>query len=371
MPLSDLSLRDAATQLQRGDIAAEAYATELLDRCEAGASLNAFVFIDREGVLNGAREADRIRRRGDAIGALHGIPIAIKDVFDVAGTPTTACTPALRDHVPDRTAPLVQRLFDAGALMLGKTNMHEMAFGITSNNECTGAVRNPYNPKLSPGGSSGGTAAAVAARMSPAGLGTDTSGSIRIPAAHCGTVGYRPSTGRYPCAGVVPMNHTRDTPGLMAHSVDDIALLDEVIMGNGTPVSVDLKGLRIGLPGDYFLAGLDSRITAAFDAEVARLADLGVVFVEAGPPDFAEARSQTAGPIMAGEMPRDVTRYLEVERASRWRMSCLRLRARMSNRSSKAFWARSRGWKTATSGRYQKSFLGTGRSTRRTCVTTT
>jgi len=309
--LSELSLRDAATHLQRGDLTAGAYAQELLDRCEAGESLNAFVSIDRERVLNDAREADRIRRRGDTIGALHGIPIAIKDVFDVADTPTTACTPALRDHVPVRTAPLVQRLFDAGALMLGKTNMHEMAFGITSDNEFTGAVRNPYNPKMSPGGSSGGTAAAVAARMSPAGLGADTSGSIRIPAAHCGIVGYRPSTGRYSCEGVVPMNHTRDTPGLMARSVDDIALLDEVITGSGKLGSVDLKGLRIGLPGDYFFAGLDSRIASTFQAEVARLADLGVVFVEAGPPDFAGARSQTAGPIMAWEMPRDVAHYLE------------------------------------------------------------
>jgi Asp-tRNA(Asn)/Glu-tRNA(Gln) amidotransferase A subunit family amidase len=191
MSLSELSLRDAATRVQRGDITAEAYAKELLDGCAAGGRLNAFVSIDREGVLNDAREADRIRRRGDTIGGLHGIPIAIKDVFDVAGTPTTACTPALRDHVPATTAPLVQRLFDAGALMLGKTNMHEMAFGITSDNEFTGPVRNPYNQKMSPGGSSGGTAVAVAARMSPAGLGSDTSGSIRIPAAHCGIVGYR------------------------------------------------------------------------------------------------------------------------------------------------------------------------------------
>jgi Asp-tRNA(Asn)/Glu-tRNA(Gln) amidotransferase A subunit family amidase len=304
------SLRDAAAHLRDGDVSAEAYAQALLDECDAGAPLNAFIALDRDRVLREARAADLVRMRGHLLGPLHGIPLAIKDVFDVAGSPTTAGTPTLRDHVPRRTAPLVQTLFDAGASMLGKTNMHELAFGITSANEFTGAVRNPCDPTRSPGGSSGGTAAAVAARMAPAGLGSDTSGSIRIPAAHCGIVGFRPSTGRYARDGMVPMCHTRDAPGLMARHVDDIALIDQIITRGYPLPQAGLKGMRIGLPRDYFFAALDSRVAAAVETELDRLTALGVVFVEAAPPDFAEARAEAAGPIMAWEMPRDLSRYL-------------------------------------------------------------
>lgn len=311
MGLTELSLAEAARHLRDGNFTAEAYAGALLEVCAAETSLNAFISLDDEAVLSAARAADVARQRGDKPGRLHGVPIAVKDVFDVAGIPTTAGTPALRDHVPRRTAPLVQRLFDAGALMLGKANVHELAFGITSGNEFTGAVRNPYNRALSPGGSSGGTAAAVAARMAPAGLGTDTSGSIRIPAAHCGIAGYRPSTGRYSGGGVVPMNHTRDTPGLMARHVGDIALLDEVITGGGALHPHVLRGLRIGLPRGYFFAGLDNRVGAVIEAAIDRLRGLGVVFVEADPPDFAQARAEATGAIMAWELPRDMARYLD------------------------------------------------------------
>jgi Asp-tRNA(Asn)/Glu-tRNA(Gln) amidotransferase A subunit family amidase len=313
MGLCDLLLSEAAACIRQGDVSAEDYAQALLERCDAAQSLNTFVALDRERLLGEARKADRMLREGHRLGRLHGLPLAIKDCFDVAGTPTTACTPALRNNVPQRTAPILQRLFDGGALMLGKTNMHELAFGITSDNAFTGPVRNPYDPRMSPGGSSGGTAAAVAARMAPAGLGTDTSGSVRIPAAHCGVVGYRPSTGRYPSEGIVPMNHTRDAPGLMARSVSDIALLDEVISGEGPlrPVRlIGLKGIRIGLPGDYFFVDVDDRIAAAVDAELHRLRDLGVELIETDPPDFAAARGASTEVVMAWEMPRDVERYL-------------------------------------------------------------
>ncbi|MDX1486638.1 MAG: indoleacetamide hydrolase [Acidiferrobacterales bacterium] len=311
MGLCDLSLSEAAACIRQGDVSAQGYAQALLERCDAAQSLNAFVWLDRERLLGEARKADRMRRKGHDPGRLHGVPLAVKDCFDVAGTPTTACTPALRDNVPQRTAPIVQRLFDEGALMLGKTNMHELAFGITSDNAFTGPVRNPYDPRMSPGGSSGGTAAAVAARMAPAGLGTDTSGSVRIPAAHCGVVGYRPSTGRYPSKGIVPMNHTRDAPGLMARTVGDIALLDEVISGEGSLRPVRLRGIRFGLPGDYFFADLDNRIATAIDVELRRLRDLGVEFVETDPPHFAAARGESTEAVMAWEMPRDVERYLQ------------------------------------------------------------
>lgn len=308
--LSELSLCEAAERIRLGEVTVEEYARELLARCEAGRSLNAFISLDPEPVLKTAREADRRRRRGESPGPLHGIPLAIKDVFDVAGTPTTAGTPGLEDNAPSRTAPLVERLFDAGAIMLGKTNMHELAFGVTSANEFTGAIRNPYDATRSSGGSSGGTAAAIAARMAPSGLGSDTGGSSRIPAAHCGIVGHRPSTGRYPTAGMVPMNHTRDAPGFMARSVADIALLDEIVSGADTIPPVALEDLRIGLPREHYFSVLDSRVDDVIAAELRRLRDLGVEFVEADPSAFLTERSRTTVPIMAWEFPRNVARYL-------------------------------------------------------------
>lgn len=309
--LPSLSSRAAAQLLRDGTLSAEAYAEALLDVCDTNNSLNAFISLDAERVRRAAREADIRHKVAGPDRPLHGVPLAIKDVFDVAGVPTTAGTPALRDNVPTMTAPLVQKLFDAGALMLGKTNMHELAFGITNSNTHTGAVTNPYDRSKSPGGSSGGTAAAIAARMTPAGLGSDTSGSIRIPAAHCGVIGFRPSIGRYSAGGMVPMSPTRDVPGLMARSTDDIALIDEVLTGTSDLPPVDLCGARIGLPGTYFSAEQDSQIAAAMEAELDRLAALGVVLVTADPPDFTAARAESAGPILAWEMPRAIARYLE------------------------------------------------------------
>ena len=310
MELHDLDLVQATNSLRQGVVTAEAYARSLLDRCDKAGSLNAFILLDRERVLEEARSADRLRREGYSLGPLHGVPIVVKDSFDVAGMPTTAGTPALSGNTVQRTAPLIGRLFDAGALMLGKTNMHELAFGITSSNVWAGHVANPYDKTVSAGGSSSGTAAAVAARLAPAGVGSDTSGSIRIPASHCGIVGYRPSTGRYPGEGLFPLFHTRDAPGFMARSVADIALLDKVVCGDKTLPEAELRGLRIGLPGDFFFADLDSRVAAVIDTELRRLRDLGVVMVEAGPPDILWAIAETTDAIKDWEMPRDVARYL-------------------------------------------------------------
>jgi mandelamide amidase len=147
--------------------------------------------------------------------------------------------------------------------------------------------------------------------MVPAALGSDSGGSIRIPAAHCGIVGFRPSSGRLPDAGMVPLNHSRDAPGLLARSLRDIALLDEIVAGDSFLQPPRLEGLRIGLPRDYLFAELDPRVAAVIEAELDRLRALGVVFVEAAAPDFAALRAQAAGPITAWEMPRDVERYLK------------------------------------------------------------
>ena len=222
----DLTVSEAAAAIARGELSALAYAEALLACAAERRALNAFIHHDADGVRAAARAADAARRDGASLGPLHGVPLALKDNLDTAGMPTTGGTPGLRRHRPMQNAPVVQKLLDAGAIAFGKANLHELAYGITNNNGGFGAARNPYDAARIPGGSSGGVGAAVGARIVPAGIGTDTGGSVRIPAALCGIVGFRPTTGRWSTAGVVPISHTRDTPGPMARSVADCVLLD-------------------------------------------------------------------------------------------------------------------------------------------------
>ena len=184
-----------------------------------------------EQVRAAAAAADERRAGGGPLGPLHGVPLALKDNLDTADMPTTGGTPGLRGSRPARNAPVVQRLLDAGAIVFGKANLHELAYGITNNNAGFGAARNPYDRTRIPGGSSGGVGAAVGARIVPGGIGSDTGGSVRVPAALCGIVGFRPTTGRWPQAGIVPISHTRDTAGPMTRSVADCVLLDRVVTG--------------------------------------------------------------------------------------------------------------------------------------------
>ena len=305
-----LTAVEAVARLRDGGLSAERYAGALVAQCERHRDLGAFIDFDAERVLTAARDADRQRGRGRR-GALHGLPVAIKDNIDVLGTPTTAGTPALRGNRPRRHAPVAEALFEAGALLLGKTNMHELADGITCNNAAFGAVRNPYAPALIPGGSSGGTAAAIAARMCPAGLGTDTGGSVRIPAALCGIAGLRPTSGRYPGAGIVPISHTRDTAGPMARAVADVALLDAVVTGDDPVLEArPLAGLRIGVPRRPFYDDLDTELAAVIGAALARLQDAGCVLVEADIADLDQLSAATAGAISYYEQSRDLDAYL-------------------------------------------------------------
>lgn len=287
------------------------FATVLCEQAARHADLNIFIHFDSERLIRDARKADERQASGQSLSPLHGIPIAIKDCIDVAGLPTTGGTPLLHDNVVQRSSPIVQSLFDAGALLLGKTNLHELAFGITSSNECSGAVRNPYNLNYSAGGSSSGSAAAVAAEIVPASLGTDTAGSVRIPASHCGVFGFRPSHGRYSSEGVMPLFPTRDTPGTMARSVDDLQLLDSVLADDWVGPETDGRTLRLGIPGDYFLSDLEDEVAGAVETEFKRLEACGFELVEAPPPDFAAVVSKAAGPIRAWELPRSISKYLE------------------------------------------------------------
>jgi mandelamide amidase len=183
--LTRLTIAEAARLIKEGEVSSERLTRVLLKKIEANRDLAAFITVDARKALEAARRADAERRRCEPreLGPLHGVPLVVKDNIHIAGLRNTAGTPGLRNFVPDDNAPVAQALLDAGAIILGKTNMHELAFGITSNNAAFGAVRTPYDKTRFAGGSSGGTGSAVAARLAPGGLGTDTGGSVRIPAA--------------------------------------------------------------------------------------------------------------------------------------------------------------------------------------------
>src|SRR6266702_4457208 len=313
-----LTATEAVAAIQSGRLTATDYIATLLARAAALSSLNALTMLDLDGALAAAQRVDALPASEKAQLPLAGLPIVVKDNINTIGLQTSAGTPALENFAPKTNAPSVQRLIDAGAIVLGKANMHELAFGITSTNLAThaGPVRNPYDPKLIPGGSSGGTAAAIAARIAPAGLGTDTGGSTRIPAALTGIAGFRPSVGngdaerRYhdPNA-VVPISHTRDTVGPMARTVADIALLDGVITSAGPLPALALNGLRIGLPAPLW-EGLERQVADVARAALSRLEAAGVVFVPVAMSELEELNAMVGGPIAIHEPREDVLAWL-------------------------------------------------------------
>lgn len=277
----ELSATAAVAAMRSGDMSALDYAEALLERCAAGAALNAFITLDPEMVRAAARAADAQRVEGGVLGPLHGLPIPVKDSVNTAGIQTTVGTKALRGWIPARDATTVARLKAAGAIVLGKTNIHELSFGWTSSKLEFGAVCNPYDPSRIPGGSSGGTAVAVAARMAPLGVAEDTQGSIRVPAALCGITGFRPTTGRYPTDGTAPITALFDQIGPHARCVADLALFDTVVSGEVAPIEpASLAGLRIGIDRDFYFAGIDAEVAALVEAALTRLAAAGAVIVE-------------------------------------------------------------------------------------------
>jgi Asp-tRNA(Asn)/Glu-tRNA(Gln) amidotransferase A subunit family amidase len=309
--LHELGIAEAASAIRTGDIKAEALADALLARSAAQKGLNAFITLDADRVRTAARQADRQRSSGAALGRLHGVPLAFKDNLDTAEYATSGGTPGLAGHRPKRNAVVVETLLGAGAITLGKCNLHELAYGITNNNAAHGPARNPYAPDRIPGASSGGTGVAVAARLAPGGLGTDTGGSVRIPAALCGIVGLRPTTGRWSQAGVVPISHTRDTPGPMTRSVADAALLDGIVTGGPTEVApAQLKGLRLGVPRQHFWENLDPELERVCEQTLRRLADAGVVLVDVDMSEEAAIDGEAGFPIALYETVTDLNKYL-------------------------------------------------------------
>ncbi len=307
-----LTLVDAAALLQRGDLTAEAYAQALLQRCEDGRALHAFTALDGPALLTAARAADARRASGRSLGRLHGVPLAIKDNIDVAGFATTGGTSALRHTHPAADAEVVARLRAEGALVLGKNNLHELAMGWTSDNPHFGRVGNPHAPARLAGGSSGGSACAVAAGMAAAAIGTDTNGSSRVPAALCGIAGLRPSTGRYPTGGTVALSHTLDTVGPMARNVTDLALLDAVMAGEATARPCrDLAGLRIGLSPRYYWHSLAPELDPVLRRARDRLEARGVSFVHAEVEGLQALVAGTAPTLIGHEAPSQLAAYLQ------------------------------------------------------------
>jgi indoleacetamide hydrolase len=280
--------------------------------------LNIFIHLNEDPALAAANEIDE-RFSGPFNGPLAGLPVVIKDNINTVDMPTSGATPALYKAQPRKNAPSVQRLMKAGAIIIGKTNMHELAFGITSTNlsSFAGPVRNPYDKTRIPGGSSGGTAAAIAAGIVTCGLGTDTGGSTRIPAALCGIVGLRPSVGnggaerRYDNADmVVPISHTRDTVGPMGRTVADVALLDSVLTGTPMAKAEPLQGKRLGIPAS-FGSGLDRDVETVTKAARAKLAEAGVVLVDVDISGLFEQNAKVSFPIALHEPIDDIPAYLE------------------------------------------------------------
>lgn len=242
--------------------------------------------------------------------ALQGLPIVVKDNIDVAGMPTTAGSTALGKHTPQVSATAVERLIAAGAVVIGKANLHELSLGITTNNGGFGRARNPYDPTRIPGGSSGGTAVAVASGMVTAGLGSDTGGSLRIPAALCGVVGFRPSTGRWPSDGVVKISWTRDTVGPIARSVEDCALLDSVVCQEPVGLNkISLNGVRIGVPRRFFWEHLEPGIESAGHATLKALSAAGAVLVDCDIPIDIEQCNHAGMMIALHELLPSLERY--------------------------------------------------------------
>lgn len=312
--LVELSAVDAVAALTRGDVTAERYASALLAQCERGKALNAFITLERERVLEAARAADRRRGSGTKLGPLHGLPIPVKDSVNTKDLPTTGGTPALRNFRPKEDAPIVRKLLDAGAIVLGKTNLHELSWGWTSNNHAFGAVHNPYDPSRIPGGSSGGTAVAVATRMAPLGVAEDTEGSIRVPAAMCGIAGFRPTTTRYPSAGVVPITALFDQVGPHARAVGDLALFDSVASGDWSPIRIrpaELQGVKLGVARGYWFSDLDAEVERIAGEALRKLQDAGVELVEAEVPDLARLIQLTADPISNHDVRYTLEKYLE------------------------------------------------------------
>ena len=303
--ISDLASRVAARELTALEVV-----RSFLSRIDhINPAVNAYMVVTAEQAEEDARRVDREIAKGRAPGVLGGVPLGIKDLIDVGGVPTAAGAHRRFHYTPERDAPVISRLRRAGAVILGKTNLHEFAYGVTNINPHTGPVRNPWDPSRIPGGSSGGSAAAVAAGLCAGALGSDTGGSIRIPSSLCGTVGLKPTYDRISRAGVVALAWTLDHLGPITRTTRDAALLLRVMAGAdpGDPANVKaepppfdepsedgLSGIRIGVPRGFFWERTHSEVYAAATGALRVLADRGATILDVDLPHAEDAGKAVA-----------------------------------------------------------------------------
>ena len=313
--LVELSATAAVAAMRNGNIKAEDYAKALLDRAQQLASLNAFRILDRETVLEAAHSADRQRVSGSQLGTVHGLPIPIKDSVNTKALPTSNGTRALANFKPKDDAAVLKPLFAQGAILMGKTNLHELSFGWTSNNAVFGPVHNPYDPTRVPGGSSGGSGAAVAARVAPLAIGEDTLGSIRNPSSNCGLAGFRPTFGRYPDAGIMPLTENKfDQVGPLARTVEDLVLFDDVLVPNSRPIAApSLREVRVGVSRGFLMSGLDPEVERVSKEALEKLRSAGVTLVEAELPEPIPTALQIAITIIRYETMPSIANFLRKE----------------------------------------------------------
>ena len=291
LELCGLSVARASYAIQAREISPVELTNAYLHRIDQlNPRINAYITVTAERARADARRATEELTAGRSRGPLHGVPIALKDLYETAGIRTTGGGKIHSDHVPAVDCTAARRLRDAGTVLLGKLNTHEYAYGVTTNNPHYGPTRNPWNLEHIPGGSSGGSGAAIAAGLATATLGTDTGGSIRMPASVCGVVGLKPTYGRVSKAGVLPLSYLFDHAGPLTRTVEDAALLLNAIAGYDPldPTTVrtptedytaalqgDLRGLRIGVPRAYFYDHLEDGIAGPVEEAISTLRRLG------------------------------------------------------------------------------------------------
>jgi aspartyl-tRNA(Asn)/glutamyl-tRNA(Gln) amidotransferase subunit A len=277
--------------LRAGETTARELVEEALRKAEAlEGRLNAFMTVTRDQARAAADALDQDLRKGKDRGILHGIPIAHKDLIRTQGVRTTAGSKILANYVPRRDAEVARVLKEAGAVSLGKTGLHEFAFGITSNNPHFGAIHNPWDLSRIPGGSSGGSAAIVAAGIVPFATGTDTGGSIRVPASFCGIVGFKPTFGKISTVGVLPLGATQDHVGPMTRTVRDAAIAYQAMAthpsGYVPPDAMDLRSVRVGVPRNHYFERVDVEVAAAVKGAIEAAGRLGARVVDIEVPDM-------------------------------------------------------------------------------------
>lgn len=314
--LSFATINDLAKRIQKRELSPVDLTLLALERIQrVNPELNAFVTQTADLAMKQAKQAEKEIMQGKYKGPLHGIPIVHKDLYYTKGIRTTAGSKILKDFVPDYDATVVTKLHEAGAVLLGKVQTHEFAAGMTTSSKYFGPCRNPWNTDLVPGGSSGGSAAAVAAGFAYLATGSDTGGSIRIPAACCGVVGMKPTYGRVSRYGIIEMAWSLDHAGPLTRSVLDASLCLDVMSGRDQKDSATidlpspgirlypnkLEGIRIGLPLQHYYEDLDSDVQIIMQAAIAKFRELGAEIVEVNIPSIKQMQSAAMN-IMMGEM---------------------------------------------------------------------